>query len=153
MLYYLWLSLCDITSTELEKNFFIKDKELGTEFSQLVGMLWQQTLGNERGAIKFRRPRRWISSPQWKPSLSCANLALFSLFYRLFRAMFIDTNFPPLVIRLIDEMFQDLKNAPSKHLLTHLFVGWLVGFKVVELADFLKIHDYLAVVIVADFAR
>ena len=58
MLYYLWLSLCDITSTELEKNFFIKDKELGTEFSQLVGMLWQQTLGNERGAIKFRRPRR-----------------------------------------------------------------------------------------------
>ena len=60
-----------------------------------------------------------MSSPQWEPSLICANLALFSLFDRLFRAMFIDTNFPPLVIRLIDEMSQDLKNATSKHLLTH----------------------------------
>ena len=124
MVYCLRLSLCDITSTELEKNFLIKDKELGTECSQLVGMLWQQTLGNELGAIKFRHPRRWMSSPQWEPSLGCANLALFSLFDRLFRAMFIDTNFPPLVIRLIDEMSQDLKNATSKHLLTHCALCW-----------------------------
>ena len=40
----------------LRKAYLLKGDELSTECRQLVGMLWQQTLGDESEAIKFRRP-------------------------------------------------------------------------------------------------
>ena len=54
----------------LRKTHFIKGDELSTEWTQLVGMLWQRTLGDESEAIKFRCPRRQMWSPQWEPSLT-----------------------------------------------------------------------------------
>ena len=48
----------NITITEFEKNFFVKDKELSTECWHLVGMLWRRTFGNESEASKYRRPER-----------------------------------------------------------------------------------------------
>ena len=40
------------------KKLFVKDKELSTEYAQLIGMLWRRTSGDESKAIKFYRPRR-----------------------------------------------------------------------------------------------
>ena len=48
MLYYY---LTNVTSTDFEKNIYIKDEELGTECSQLAGMFWQLTFGNESEVI------------------------------------------------------------------------------------------------------
>ena len=41
---------------------------------QVVGMLWRQTLGDESDGTKFRRPSRWMSSPQWEPSINDADM-------------------------------------------------------------------------------
>ena len=51
----------------LKKTILKKDEELSTKCSQLAGMLWPRTLGDESRMIKFRRPKRWMSSPRWEP--------------------------------------------------------------------------------------
>ena len=42
----------------LKKTILKKDEELSTKCSQLAGMLWRRTLGDESRMIKFRRPKR-----------------------------------------------------------------------------------------------
>ena len=54
--------------SSLKKIFLIKDEKLSTEYSHLEVILWLRTVGNESGAIKFRRLRRWMSLPRWEPS-------------------------------------------------------------------------------------
>ena len=49
---------------------FYKGDELSSECAQLVGMLWRQIFGGEFEAIKFRCPRRWMSSPRREQSLN-----------------------------------------------------------------------------------
>ena len=53
----------------LRKTNLIKGDKLSTEFGQLVGMLWWQTLGDESEVIKFHHPRQQMWSLQWEPSL------------------------------------------------------------------------------------
>ena len=67
MLYYFTTNFTNITNTN--KTFLKKTMSL-EECIQLVGMLWRQTLGDESEATKFRRPRRWMSSPRWEASIS-----------------------------------------------------------------------------------
>ena len=65
-------------------SHLMKGDELNTEWGQLVGMLWRQTLSNESEPIKFRRPTRQMWSPRWEPSFN--HVEQFSNYIRAWRA-------------------------------------------------------------------
>ena len=69
LLYY-FTTITLLISPILIKNCFGENNEFKTECTQVVEMLWQRTLGDESEATKFRRPRRWMSSLRWEPSIN-----------------------------------------------------------------------------------
>ena len=53
----------------LKTTHFIKGDGLSTGCAQLVGMLSRWTLGDKSETIRFRHPRRQMTSPQLEPTL------------------------------------------------------------------------------------